>query len=212
MFRVQQMSVKDQMTKQELARSAKRSESLRYILKQYGLSVENPEEKSRLDDLNCEEKRDAVPSSVIDDSKMKTTEELPDLRREEKYLETVSTVDSLSGHKHHKFPHLNTGAMFTSLLPVLGFCIVCIIGTLHTIISRKTSRGQYNGSKRTRWRTALSDRDEPLASDEHDSSPEYRVDSSNQEATDHEVNEAYSRVELEYKIFLLECGVSESCK
>lgn len=33
--------------------------------------------------------------------------------------------------------------------------------------------------------------------------------SANQEAND-EMNEAYSRVELEYKRFLLACGVSES--
>ncbi|CAH2070613.1 unnamed protein product [Thlaspi arvense] len=206
MFRVQQMSMKDD----ELARSAKRSESLRYILKQYGLSVEEyPEVNKPSDDLSCEEKHDAVPSSVIDDdSKMKTTEELPDLRREEQYHESVSvsTVDNLSGHQHNKFSHLNTGALFTSLLPVLGFCIVLIIGTLHTIISRKTSRGHHHGSKRTRWRSALSDWNEPIASEEHDSSAEYRVGSANQEATD----EAYSRVELEYKRFLLECGVSES--
>jgi len=69
---------------------------------------------------------------------------------------------------------LNTGVLLTSLLPVLGFCIICIIGTLHTIISRKTSQGHHHGSER--WRTALMDWNEPLASDGHDSmSPEYRV-------------------------------------
>lgn len=73
------------------------------------------------------------------------------------------------------FLQLNTGVLFTSLLPVLGFGIVCIIGTLHTIISRKTPQDQHHGSKTTRWRTALIDWNEPLASDEHDSSPEYRV-------------------------------------
>ncbi|XP_010437768.1 PREDICTED: uncharacterized protein LOC104721476 isoform X1 [Camelina sativa] len=212
-FRVQQMSEKELRTKHELARSAKRSESLRRILKQYGVSVENSEETqtiSRLDDTNFEEEHDAVvPSSVIDDSKMNTTEELPDLRRQEKYSETVSTAENLSGQHRHKLGHLNSGVLFTSLLPVLGLCIVCIIGTIHSIIPRKTSKGHHPGSKGTRWRTALSDRNEPLASDEHDSSPEDSVASANQEATD-EMNEAYSRVELEYKRFLLECGVSES--
>ncbi|CAH8272777.1 unnamed protein product [Arabidopsis lyrata] len=212
-IRAQQMLEKEQRTQHELARFAKRSESLRRILKQYGVSVETPEENktsSRLDDLNFEEKHhDDVPSSVIDDAKMNTTEELPDLRQQEKYSETVSTADNLSGHDHHNLPHLNTGVLFTSLLPVLGFCIVCIIGTLHTIISRKPSQDHHHGSKTTRWRTALIDWNEPLASDEHDSSPEYRVASTNQEAND-EMNEAYNRVELEYKRFLLECGVSES--
>ncbi|CAA7033271.1 unnamed protein product [Microthlaspi erraticum] len=210
-IRAQHMSVKEQMSKLELNRFAKRSESLRYILKQYGVSVENIEEdktSSRLDDLNCEDK--LVSSSVVEDSKMNTTEELPDLRRQEKYIETVSTTENASGQNHHDLPHFNTGALFNTLLPVLVFCIVCIIGTLHTIISRKTSQGHHHhGSKRTRWRTALSDWNEPLASDEHDSSPEYKVGSANQEATD-EADEAYSRVELEYKRFLLECGVSES--
>jgi hypothetical protein len=38
-----------------------------------------------------------------------------------------------------------------------------------------------------------------------------QVASTNQEATaTDEMNEAYSRVELEYKRFLLECGVGES--
>ncbi|KAG7619930.1 hypothetical protein ISN44_As04g009520 [Arabidopsis suecica] len=212
-FCVQQMSENEQRTKHELARSAKRSESLRRILKQYGVSVENPEESktsNRLDDLDCEEKHDAITSSVIDDSKMNTTEELPDLRRVEKYTETVGTADNLSGQNHQILPHLNTGVLLTSLLPVLGFCIICIIGTLHTIISRKTSQDHHHGSER--WRTALMDWNEPLASDEHDSmSPEYRVASTNQEATaTDEMNEAYSRVELEYKRFLLECGVGES--
>ncbi|KAG7557267.1 hypothetical protein ISN44_As11g032480 [Arabidopsis suecica] len=209
---VQQMSEKEQRTKHELARSAKRSESLRRILEQYGVSVEYPEENKtniRLDDLDCEEKHDAVTSSVMDDSKMNTTEELPDLRRQEKYSETVSTAENLSGQNQHNLPHLNTGVLFTSLLPVLGFCIVCIIGTLHTIISRKSLQDHHHGSKRTRWRTTLIDWNEPFASDEHDSSPDYKVASTNQEATD-EMNEAYNRVELEYKRFLLECGVSES--
>ncbi|EOA21363.1 hypothetical protein CARUB_v10001725mg [Capsella rubella] len=212
-FRVQQMSEKEIRTKHELARSEKRSESLRRILKQYGVSVRNPEEIktiSRLDDINFEEKLDAIVlSSVIDDSKMNTTEELSDLRRQEKYSETVSTADDLSGPNHQNLPHLNTGVLFTSLIPVLGFSIACIIGTLHTIISRKTSDGHHHGSKRTRWRTALIDWNEPLASDEDDFSPEHRVASANEEATD-EMDEAYSRVELEYKRFLLECGVSES--
>lgn len=56
---------------------------MRRILKQYGVSVENPEESktsSRLDDLDCEEKHDAVTSSVIDDdSKMVYITELLDL-------------------------------------------------------------------------------------------------------------------------------------
>ncbi|CAB78120.1 putative protein [Arabidopsis thaliana] len=203
-FCVQQMSENEQRTKHELARSAKRSESLRRILKQYGVSVENPEESktsSRLDDLDCEEKHDAVTSSVIDDdSKMiifqdKITKFSPI------FLTVCFGSMCLSDAG---------GVLLTSLLPVLGFCIICIIGTLHTIISRKTSQGHHHGSER--WRTALMDWNEPLASDGHDSmSPEYRVASTNQEATaTDEMNEAYSRVELEYKRFLLECGVGES--
>ncbi|KFK32038.1 hypothetical protein AALP_AA6G192000 [Arabis alpina] len=220
-FRVQYMSVKEQMTKLELVPFAKRSESLRYILKQYGVSVENPEENkasSRLGDIDCEETHTDVPSSVIDDSsKMNTTEELPDLRRKEKYRETVSTAENHSGKNHHNLPHLSTGALFTYLLPVLGFCIVCIIGALHRVISRnlensgerKASQDHHPSSESTRWRSALNDWNEQLGSDEHDLSPEDKVGSANQEATE-EVDEAYSRVQLEYKRFLSECGVSES--
>ncbi|VVB08674.1 unnamed protein product [Arabis nemorensis] len=217
-FRVQHMSVKEQMTKHDLVRFAKRSESLRYILKQYGVSVENPQE-NKASSINFEETHANVPSTVIyDSSKMNTTEELPDLPRKEKYRETISTAENLSGKNHHNIPHLNTGALFTNLLPVLGFCIICVIGTVHRIISRnleklggrKESQGHHHGSEeRTRWRSALSDWNEPLASDEHDSSPENRVGSANQEAME-EVDEAYNRVELEYKRFLSECGVSES--
>ncbi|CAH8356074.1 unnamed protein product [Eruca vesicaria subsp. sativa] len=241
-FRVQQMSGMEQMTKHELARSAKRSESLRQILKQYGISVESPENNktssSRLDDdLNCQEKHDdAVPSSVIDDSETNTTEELLDLSWQEKHgsitedlselkhhnckekhdaviddskmnttvelSDNVSTTGEVSGQHHHRFPHLKTGALFTSsLLPVLGFCMLCIIGTLHAVISSKTSRGHHDdGSKTTRWETALmSERNgEPVASDEHDTSPEYTVSSAYHEATN-EVDEACSKVEREYK-------------
>ncbi|KAF8099053.1 hypothetical protein N665_0253s0002 [Sinapis alba] len=253
-FRVQQMSGMEQMTKQELARSAKRSESLRQILKQYGISEESPEENKtsrRFDDLNCKEKHDAaVPSSVIDDSEMNTTEELPDLRLQEKYgeivsiteavsdlnhhickekhdavptvmstteglpdlgrqeefCETVSTTEEVSGQTHHRFPHLKTGALFTSsLLPVLGFCTLCIIGTLHAIISRSH---HHDSSKRTRSRNALSESNEPVASDEHDTSPEYTVRSAYPEASN-EVDQARSKVEREYKRFLLECGLNE---
>ncbi|XP_048614572.1 uncharacterized protein LOC106451238 isoform X2 [Brassica napus] len=238
-FRAQQKSGMEQLQ----ARSAKRSESLRQILKQYGISEESPEENessSRLDDNtteelphlrwqekhgeivsitedvsdlnhhNCKEKHDAVPS-VLDDSKMKTTEELPDLGRQEKYCETVSTTEEVSGQNHHRLPHLRTGALFTSsLLPVLGFCMLCIIGTLHAIISSTTSQNHHHdGSKKTRWRTALSDRNEPVASEEHEMSQEYTVSSAYQEATN-EVDEACSKVEREYKRFLLECGLSES--
>ncbi|KAG2312380.1 hypothetical protein Bca52824_023937 [Brassica carinata] len=241
-FRVQQTSGTEQMTKQELARSAKRSNALRQILKQYGISEESPEENktsSRFDDLNSKEKQDAaVPSSVIDDSEMNTeddvsdlnhhnckekhdavpsviidfkmnTTELPDLGGQEKYCETVSTTEEISGQNHHRFPHLKTGAFFTSsLLPLLGFGMLCIIGTLHAIISRSH---QHDSSKRTRWRTALRERKEPVASDEHDTSPEYTVSSAYPEATN-ELDEACSKVEREYKRFLLECGLNDSYK
>lgn len=235
-FRVQQMSGIEQMTRQELDRSAKRSKALRQILKQYGISEENKTSSRFDDDLNCIEKQDAVvPSSVIDDSemntedvsdlnhhngqekheavpsviidsKMNTTEELPDLGRQEKYCETVSTTEDVSGQNHHRFLHLKTGSLFTSsLLPVLGFCMLCIIGTLHAIISRSH---HHDSSKRARWRTALSERNEPVASDEHDTSPEYTVSSAYPEATN-EVDEACSKVEREYKRFLLDCGLNE---
>ncbi|KAH0939073.1 hypothetical protein HID58_006534 [Brassica napus] len=240
-FRAQQKSGMEQLQ----ARSAKRSESLRQILKQYGISEESPEENESSKDVsdlnhhNCKEKHDAVPS-VLDDSKMKTTEELPDLGRQEKYCETVSTTEEVSGQNHHRLPHvlslclpfkgfefafllclydasvvllktLPLGALFTSsLLPVLGFCMLCIIGTLHAIISSTTSQNHHHdGSKKTRWRTALSDRNEPVASEEHEMSQEYTVSSAYQEATN-EVDEACSKVEREYKRFLLECGLSES--
>uniref|UniRef100_A0A1J3J0A4 Uncharacterized protein n=1 Tax=Noccaea caerulescens TaxID=107243 RepID=A0A1J3J0A4_NOCCA len=74
-IRAQHMSAKEHMSKHELSRYAKRSESLRYILKQYGVSIEKFEEdktSSRLVDLNCEEKHDNVPSSAIYDSKLVT--------------------------------------------------------------------------------------------------------------------------------------------
>ncbi|KAJ0243104.1 Uncharacterized protein HA466_0203340 [Hirschfeldia incana] len=234
-FRVQETSGMEQMTKQELDRSIKRSKALRQILKQYGISEEIPQESknsSRFDDLDCKEKQDAAdPSSIIDDSemntedvsdisrhncqekqdavpsviidsKMNTTEELPDLGRQEKYCETVSTTEDVSGQNHHRFPHLKTGALFTSsLLPVLGFCMLCIVGTLHAIISRNH---HHDSSKRTRWRTALSERNEPVASDEHDT-----VSSAYPEATN-EVDEASSKVEREYRRFLLECGLNEN--
>ncbi|WZY77769.1 hypothetical protein YC2023_024153 [Brassica napus] len=93
-FRAQQKSGMEQLQ----ARSAKRSESLRQILKQYGILEESPEENessSRLDDLSC-----AVPSSVIHDSE-NTTEELPHLRWQEKHGEIVSITEDVSDLNHH---------------------------------------------------------------------------------------------------------------
>lgn len=83
----------------------------------------------------------------------------------------------------------------------------------------------------------MSERNEPVASDEHDTSPEYTVSyttflnvfvlqifasvfeeakcmqgsSAYPEATN-EVDEACSKVEREYKRFLLECGLNDSYK
>lgn len=56
-----------------------RSESLRYILKQYGVSVENPQE-NKASSINFEETHADVPSTVIyDSSKMVCITEVLDL-------------------------------------------------------------------------------------------------------------------------------------
>ncbi|CAN8308134.1 unnamed protein product [Cochlearia groenlandica] len=203
-FRFNVQSVKEQRkTKHQLSCPASSRESLLYMLKQYGVSIAKLEGNKTSRVLDDRDQQAGVSSCAVDESKMNTIEELPDLRRLEICHETVTTAESVSGQNRHYTQHLKASALFTSLLHVLVFCIICILGTVHTIISRKTSQSHHHNSEKTRWRTALSDCNE---ADEHDSSLEDKVVSTDQEAME-EVDEEYSKVEIEYKRFLLECGL-----
>ncbi|XP_010542837.1 PREDICTED: uncharacterized protein LOC104815909 isoform X2 [Tarenaya hassleriana] len=211
-FRVRQMYRKDQRSKRELVRLVKRSESLRRILKQYGVSVDNLEEtngSSSLSNLASDEQPTRVPSSVL-------VEKLPDSSLEENHHENVNTSCNYSGQNLRSFPHLETDTAIAILLPTIAFCIACILGAFRGKISRnpkenpdaKTPRDHHPGSKRTRWRSVLGDWSEPHTDDEQESSQDHRV-TLGQEESPEEVSGGYSRVEHEYQRFLSECGITE---
>lgn len=215
-FRVRQMCRKDPRTK--LVRLVKRSDSLRCILKQYGVSVDNLEETNEsciLSDLVYVEQPTDVPSSVLGDSQMSAVEKLPDSSPEEKRYETMNTSYDRSGQKQLSFPHLETDTLIAILLPTIAFCIACILMAIRGKCSKnsvnpaaKTPRVHHQGSRRTRWRSVLGEWSDLHAADEQDTLPDHRVTLGEEEALEEKCG-GYSRVEREYQRFLSECGITE---
>lgn len=121
---------------------------------------------------------------------------------------TVASVRHLS--------HAKTTGYFLVLVPLIAFCIRCVMGALnsrHTkdldhSSSESESERCLHGTKRMRWKTALLDLRDP--DDELDTSPRPEIDfreDEYQQMGSNDLSNTYGKLEEDYKKFLSECGI-----
>ncbi|XP_065848208.1 uncharacterized protein [Euphorbia lathyris] len=122
-----------------------------------------------------------------------------DRNSEEKPLRILTTT--------HGFPHAKSSGYFLVLVPLIAFCITCLVGAFCTRVQKDNESHAFDESRKhkgqpksTRWKHALS----------YNSETDNTVSESGPEDEDENVFEdAYSKVENDYQKFLSECGISE---
>lgn len=115
----------------------------------------------------------------------------------------------------YQFPDAKTAGSFYVLVPLVAFCIGCIMGAFQIILA-KNSRHRaakklgvhHHTSNSARWKTALSDLRDPDSLDA-ESAPDSDPSSDEKEQLHFEdVSRAYTKLEGDYKKFLSQCGMS----
>ncbi|XP_059451230.1 uncharacterized protein LOC132182038 [Corylus avellana] len=202
-------------TKQYFVHVVKEGETLSSISKQYGISIYAiaAANKNILDiDLVFKGQRINIPSATGDSQVAFKLLQNP--------LGSLNILDGLLEHKNfialssHSFPHAKTTGYFLVLVPLIAFCIRCIIAAFHTraagelrsqVVSE--SEGRHPGCRSVRWKSALSDIRETDNLDAESSPHSYSDSDDQSQASFKEVSHAYSKLEQDYQKFLSECGM-----
>ncbi|XP_017617430.1 uncharacterized protein LOC108461944 isoform X1 [Gossypium arboreum] len=157
-----------------------------------------------------------IPSSSLLDTQL-------DRAKKSRLWQSIRALKAPSGQKfftmitsHCLSNQAKSTGYFLVLVPLIAFCIGCIISTLHTRVSRSIkhqaadkSQAHHPGAKGRRWKSALSDLvegdvfDSELGLDSNSTS-EDEANIQNEEAS-----EDYGRLEHDYQKFLSECGISK---
>ncbi|KAK4567639.1 hypothetical protein RGQ29_003409 [Quercus rubra] len=109
-----------------------------------------------------------------------------------------------------------TTGYFLVLVPLIAFCVRCIISALHTRVAGKfrhqvvnESEGRRHGCRSMRWKSALSEILEPDTLDAVSSSHSNSLSEDQSQVSFEEEPRAYDKLEQDYQKFLSECGMSE---
>ncbi|KAG4166247.1 hypothetical protein ERO13_A13G118401v2 [Gossypium hirsutum] len=201
------------------ARVVKEGETLSSISKVYELSVHSIAAANKnIVDINLVFQGQLlnIPSSSLLDTQL-------DRAKKSRLWQSIRALKAPSGQKfftmitsHCLSNQAKSTGYFLVLVPLIAFCIGCIISTLHTRVSRSIkhqaadkSQAHHPGAKGRRWKSALSDLvegdvfDSELGLDSNSTS-EDEANIQNEEAS-----EDYGRLEHDYQKFLSECGISK---
>ncbi|KAL2456109.1 hypothetical protein Adt_46939 [Abeliophyllum distichum] len=228
-FHIQQISSKGQhITKKISVHVVEKGETLSSISKLYGVPIHEIAalNKDIVDvDLVFEGQRLNVPSSIagyahmcllrnVKWHKVKFSERTQRLGSHSTQLKQIFTVPSF-----HHLSHAKTTGSFLVLVPLIAFCIRCIMGAYQNRAVRSKRHPAVNvsemhtrGSNNMRWKVALSDlRDPDTLSAE--STPDSDHLAEDPEDPDHlqfeDLSHAYTKLECDYEKFLSECGMSK---
>ncbi|XP_019152185.1 PREDICTED: uncharacterized protein LOC109148877 isoform X2 [Ipomoea nil] len=123
----------------------------------------------------------------------------------------------LSMLSSHQLPYAKTTGCFLVLVPLLAFCIRCI---MDAFLNRNVGDGKLqamnepsidNHGSKSRWKLALSDLRDPDVPDTDHSRQDIDLFSDNEEHFQSEkISQAYTKLEIDYQKFLSECGISKS--
>ncbi|XP_034676429.1 uncharacterized protein LOC117907138 isoform X5 [Vitis riparia] len=181
-FQIQEISKGQHSTKHNSVHMVKdgRGETLSSISKQYGVSIYSVAAANKnIEDIDlvfCGQHLN-IPSSAVGETQKFQTEK-----------SKLSSFDTLKRHQHslevlggrlnqklctvapsfHSLSHAKTTGYFLVLVPLIAFCIRCIIGAFQNRVvgdlrhqAVNESEVDYHGSKSVRWKSALDDIREP---------------------------------------------------
>ncbi|MBA0874536.1 hypothetical protein Goshw_018127 [Gossypium schwendimanii] len=148
------------------AHVVKEGETLSSISKMYGVSVHSIAAANKnIVDINLVFQGQLlnIPSSSLLDTQL-------DRAKKSRLWQSIRALKAPSGQKFftmitsHCLSNAKSTGYFLVLVPLIAFCIGCIISTLHTRVSRSIkhqaadkSQAHYPGAKGRRWKSALSD-------------------------------------------------------
>ncbi|KAJ4850643.1 hypothetical protein Tsubulata_023978 [Turnera subulata] len=140
--------------------------------------------------------------------------------REEEHRGSLHILDGLPVQKQfimlttHVLPHAKSTSYFLLLVPLITFCIGCIVASFHARVTKgrqvvNESRNHHNETRSMRWKHVLSDIREADELDA-DSSPKSTGTAADQDKNSFEdASHQYNKLEYDYKKFLSECGISD---
>ncbi|KAJ4713770.1 LysM domain containing protein [Melia azedarach] len=212
-------------SKQLLVHVVKEGETLTSISKQYGVSMYSiaAANKNIVDiDIVFEGQKLNIPSFSREEIQVTRKNRISSSDLKEICWRSLNIIDGLLDRTNftmqitHGLPHAKTAGYFLVLVPLIAFCITCMIGAFHTRItgdsgrqSVNESKGHRHGSKNVRWKSALCDIIEGDALDS-DSIPDSNDPSEDEaQASFEESSHAYRKLEHDYEKFLSECGMSK---
>ncbi|XP_004250651.1 uncharacterized protein [Solanum lycopersicum] len=106
-------------------------------------------------------------------------------------------------------PYAKTSGHFLVLVPLIGFCIRCIMNAFHHRVARNKLQDAHQTSGSMRWKSALRDLTDPDAL-YSDSRPETdNVTDDREHLQSEELSHAYAKLDGDYQKFLSECGMSK---
>ncbi|KAH0746053.1 uncharacterized protein [Solanum tuberosum] len=106
-------------------------------------------------------------------------------------------------------PYAKTSGYFLVLVPLIGFCIRCIMNAFHHRVARNKLQDVRQASGSMRWKLALRDLSDPDAL-YSDSRPEIEnVTDDREHLQSEELSRAYAKLDGDYQKFLSECGMSK---
>ncbi|KAG8472709.1 hypothetical protein CXB51_034734 [Gossypium anomalum] len=218
------------------AHVVKEGETLSSISKMYEVSVHSIAAANKnIVDINLVFQGQLlnIPSSSLLDTQL-------DRAKKTRLWQSIRALKAPSGKKFftmitsHCLSNAKSTGYFLVLVPLIAFCIGCIISTLHTRASRSIkhhaadkSQAHHPGAKGRRWKSALCDSVEGDVFDSElglDSNIEVEImafameecltawqSTSEDEANiqNEEASEDYGRLEHDYQKFLSECGISK---
>ncbi|XP_031283758.1 uncharacterized protein LOC116142456 isoform X3 [Pistacia vera] len=207
-------------------------ETLTSISKQYRVSVYSiaAANKNIVDvDLVFEGQHLKIPSSAREEGPATEKDSLSTVNLKETRQPSLNIFNGLLDKKNHtvqiahSLPHAypfyyqaKTTGYFLVMVPLIAFCIRCIIGSFNTRISGNSrhqtvneSKGHHHGSKIVRWKSALGDIMEADSSDSETRSESNDLSEDIAQTSFEDMSHAYGKLENDYEKFLAECGVSK---
>ncbi|KAL0326407.1 UNVERIFIED_CONTAM: hypothetical protein Sradi_5210000 [Sesamum radiatum] len=215
---IQRISCRDQdISKKILVHLVKDGENLSSISKLYGVPIHDiaAVNKGIVDvDLVSQGQHLNIPSASAGDAQgiheHQWPKATPCLEFNTRQWNQILTIPSSC-----QLPLAKTTGSFLVLVPLIAFCIRCIIGACQNRVARNLRHQALNKSgvhrhpcNSMRWKTILSELREPNALD---AEPEMDSDPFSEEQEQvhfEEIFHSYAKLEDDYQKFLAECGMS----
>ncbi|XP_043718878.1 uncharacterized protein LOC122666849 isoform X2 [Telopea speciosissima] len=224
---VRKLSKGQDSAKQFLIHVVKEGETLTSISRTYGIPIQEIAEVNATTlvvDLIFEGQCLNIPFPVCKESLMGCTWKgwIPSCKTQER---CQSALNFFGRHEDYKiFTMLSSNQLllvkrtgyFVVLLPLIAFCIRCIMGAFHLRVDKNLkhqavseSEAYCHGTRTMRWKSALSEITEPdpLHADSRQDSVKHPEDQSQVPFED--LSHAYSKLEPTYQKFLSECGMDK---